>query len=105
MNELSVSDQEKILGLLRLGWSERRIAHETGHHRKTIKRLKDALQAEPSQIQETHVVSEGEAAKETQTSRSSCELHRVFIEDAIIQGRNAMAIYQDLVEHHGYCGA
>ena len=38
-------------------------------------------------------------------SRSACEPHRPFIADEIAKGRNAMAIYQDPVEHHGYDGA
>jgi len=38
MNELSVQEQETILGLLRLGWSTRRVARETGHRRETIAR-------------------------------------------------------------------
>ena len=33
---------------------------------------------------------------------SSCEPHRDFIEEALRLGRNAKAIYQDLVVHHGY---
>ena len=33
-----MTDQETILGLLRLGWSARRIARETNHRRETIAR-------------------------------------------------------------------
>ena len=38
MNELSLQEQETILSLLRLGWSHRRVARETGHRRETISR-------------------------------------------------------------------
>ena len=38
-------------------------------------------------------------------TRSACEPHRGFIEAELGKGRNAVAIYQDLVEHHGYGGA
>jgi len=38
-------------------------------------------------------------------SHSRCEEHRAFIEAEVAKGRNAMAIYQDLVEHHGFVGA
>ncbi len=38
MNELSMTDQETILGLLRLGWSARRVARQTGHRRETVAR-------------------------------------------------------------------
>lgn len=104
MNELSVSDQEKILGLLRLGWSERRIARETGHHRKTIRRLKDELGA-TSQVHVSPAPSPEAAEPSASVSRSACEAHRKFVEQAVGKGRNATAIYQDLVEHHGYVGA
>lgn len=39
------------------------------------------------------------------TGRSRCEPHRWFIAAEVAKGRNAVAIYQDLVEHHGYVGA
>jgi transposase len=51
MNELSVTDQDNIVGLLRLGWSRRRISRETGHRRETITRCGIAaglLPAKPS---------------------------------------------------------
>ncbi len=51
MNELSVTEQERIAGLLRLGWSKRRISRETGHRRETITRYGIAaglLAAKPS---------------------------------------------------------
>jgi transposase len=38
-------------------------------------------------------------------SASACEPHRVFIEAQLRLRRNAMAIYQDLVDRHGYAGA
>ena len=38
-------------------------------------------------------------------SRSTAEPHRGFIEAELAKRRNAMAIYQDLVEHHGYPGS
>ena len=38
-------------------------------------------------------------------SSSACEPHRTFIEAQLRLRRNAMAIYQDLVDCHGYAGA
>ena len=38
MNELSVTEKETILGLLRMGWSVRRVARETGRRHETIRR-------------------------------------------------------------------
>ncbi len=59
-----------------------------------------------------HVGEEAtEAAKETSTdsgvkpgrspSAGACEPYRELIEGKLRLGRNAMAIYQDLVEEHG----
>jgi transposase len=117
MNELKVTEQDTILGLLRLGWSRRRIERETGHRRETITRLGIAagllvpkpakaakvatdLEAVPAA---TAVAPETPAA--SKRSRSNCEEHRAFIEAEVAKGRNAVAIFQDLVEHHGYVGA
>ena len=36
---------------------------------------------------------------------SACEPHRAFIEAQLRLGRNATAIYQDLVDQHGFDGA
>jgi hypothetical protein len=33
---------------------------------------------------------------------SACEVHRPWIEAQVQLGRNAVSIYQDLVEHHGF---
>ena len=38
------------------------------------------------------------------SSASACEPYRDFIEPALAQGRNAMAIWQDLVDDHGFRG-
>lgn len=40
VNKLSMTEHEMILSLLRLGWSERRIAREGSHHRATIRRIR-----------------------------------------------------------------
>ena len=37
-------------------------------------------------------------------SASACEVHRDFIELSLGKGRNAKAIYQDLVDYHGFTG-
>jgi transposase len=38
-------------------------------------------------------------------SASACEIHREAIEVGLSRGRNAMAIYQDLVDVHGFTGS
>jgi len=162
MNELSVTEEETIRGLLQLRWSHRRIARETGHHRATIQRVARAMaiaeaSEEPKPATDAKVATDlegapGEAAtvvevgaddvaageiardgiaeaakvpdisgagrevpgaKQTKVAkrsaqsvgRSSCEAHRSFIEAEVAKGRNSVAIFQDLVEHHGYEGA
>lgn len=96
MNRLSMDERQSIIGLLHLRWPERRIARETGFHRATIRRIAREL---------AKAQSVPEVATDLPSSRSSCEPHRSFIEAEAAKGRNAVAIYQDLVEHHGYDGA
>jgi hypothetical protein len=36
---------------------------------------------------------------------SACEPHRVFVESSLAAGRNAMAIWQDLVDDDGFAGS
>jgi hypothetical protein len=162
MNELSVTEEETIRGLLQLRWSHRRIARETGHHRATIQRVArgmtiaaageepkpatdakvatdlerapglaaTAVEVGAADVAAGEIVRDGMAgpgesaaicdagreipsAAETKAAkraaqsvgRSSCEAHRSFIEAEIGKGRNSVAIFQDLVEHHGYEGA
>jgi transposase len=141
MNELSMTDQETILGLLRLGWSARRIARETNHRRETIARYGIAaglirpkparpkvatdlpgesgpgappkpakVATDPAAQSPPQVAGDSSSATDRRPptvprSRSNCETHRAFIDAEIAKGRNAVAIYQDLVEHHGYAGA
>jgi hypothetical protein len=115
MNELSVAEQETILGLLRLGWSARRIERETGHRRETILRYGRAaslIKPAAARTMGSKADSRPEvatdldvaavvaiAAKKTAAKRSSCEPYRSFIEAEFAKGRNAVAMYQDLVEH------
>src|SRR5450631_3041345 len=123
MNELSMTDQETILGLLRLGWSARRVARQTGHRRETVARYGIAaglIEPKPARAAEVatdsaapsgpevvgdSALSQHHAPSAASRSRSNCEVHRAFIDAEISKGRNAVAIYQDLVEHHGYAGA
>lgn len=113
MNELSVTDQESIVGLLRLGWSARRVSRETGHRRETIARYGRAAGllgskpptpakvptdleplAKPAQSGE---LVQFQVATDLRFSRSSAREHAAFIEAELAKGRNAVAIYQDLI--------
>ena len=121
MNRLSMDERQSIIGLLRLKWTERRIARESGFHRATIRRIALELAAETSKCTtpgevatdpkpakvatEPKCTTPAEVPTDSARSRSACEPHRAFIEAEAAKGRNAVAIYQDLVEHHGYPGA
>lgn len=111
VNKLSMTEHDTIVGLLRLGWSERRIAREGGHHRATVRRIRRQAGLAPKCTTAPEVATDPKctrAAKvpaDSSKSRSVCEPHRTFIEAEVAKGRNAMAIYQDLAEHHGYDGA
>src|SRR5450755_725213 len=111
MNELSMQEQETVLSLLRLGWSSRRVARETGHRPETITRYGRAAGIlAPSPIADSKPATAAEVPTDPrpampEKSRSSCEGHRPFIAAEVAKGRNGMAIYQDLVEHHGYEGS
>jgi transposase len=112
MNRLSMDERQSIIGLLRLKWPERRIARETGFHRATIRRIALEVAAELSKCTTRDEVATDSkwptpprVPADSPQSRSACEPHRRFIEAEAAKGRNAVAIYQDLVEHHGYPGA
>jgi transposase len=118
VNVLSEEKKQQVIALGRLGWSLRRIQHVTQIRRETAGaylraagipvrppggwghgRAKPAIEvstdsgAEP--VNETPGRDRGRSA-------SACEPYREFIEAALAKGRNAMAIWQDLVDGHGF---
>lgn len=100
MNALSMDQRNTILGMLRLGWSQRRIERETGHRRETIAQIgRQAGMIPPKPA------TQPKAATDSKRSRSNCEPFRALIESDVVKGCNATVIYQRLVEHHGYEGA
>jgi transposase len=117
VNKLSMTEKKRIFDLIQLGWSDRQIARETGHHRVTIRRLRMAgdLSAKCTTVGEvpTDLAVSAEANPATEpavptdstAARSSAAPHRAFIETELAKRRNVMAIFQDLVEHHGYTGS
>ncbi len=104
MNELSMTQRDTIVGLLGLGWSQRKIERETGHRRETIARCgrEAGLLPKPATSPKVPTDLGGAAAEEKGRSRSVCEAYRAFIEAEVVKGCNAKVIYQGLVEHHGY---
>jgi hypothetical protein len=127
MNVLDVADRNRILDLLRRGWSIRQVARDTGHRHETIRRYgieagilvpkpaKCTTSAEVATDSKPHTEPEVPAGSvpkphtapevPTGSTRSSAEPFRDFIEAELGKGRNAKAIFQDLAPHRGYDGS
>jgi transposase len=115
-NVLKADIQQQIVALGRLGWSLRRIEQTTGVRRETVSAYLKAVGVPvrgrggrprawpPANPATTPVVSTDSATTEPTASRraSVCEPYREQITAAVAQGRNAMAIWQDLVDAHGF---
>jgi len=122
MNVLKPNLKITIETLLEKGLSQREISRKTGIHRRTIRRYCQRYQGvvfegvEDSKCPTSEVVATGSFAQPCQNApprppaleqmpkhaRSACEPHRDWIEEQLKLGRNAMAIYQDLVERFGF---
>ena len=129
-NVLTEQEQHEIRALGRLGWSLRQIERRTGVRRETISDYLKAAGIpvrarggrprawpppnpattpgvstdSPSNPATTDGVSTDSAvASPTRApSASACEIYREVITDALGRGRNAMAIWQDLIDDHGF---
>jgi transposase len=126
-NVLSNEKREQVLALGRLGWSLRRIEEATGVRRETASRYlqtaglavrrpgrwghptpKPAIETstDPGSPAKAAVEASTEAAMPPTPGRSpqasGCEPYREWIEEAVRRGRPAMAIWQDLVDDHGF---
>jgi transposase len=109
--------QTTIWTLLEAGASQREIERVTGIDRKTIrtyqKRFAAAAATSPGVVTDSAEASTGPAPQipppwpptAVASTTSACEPHRAFIEAQLRLHRNAMAIYQDLVDGHGFTGA
>jgi transposase len=123
MNVLKPHLQATVKTLLDKGISQREINRKTGVDRKTIRkygRLDDLVSGQgafasksPSEQEVATGVKvgfgenppprpPGQESKPPKHARSACEPHREWIEEQVRLGRNAMAIYQDLVERFGF---
>jgi transposase len=127
VNVLKPHLQTTVWTLLEAGASQREIQRVTGIDRKTIrgyqKRFVAAAPANsPGVATDSAEVTAGPEQQipppwppvsavpsplkaVAAASASACQPHRAFIEAQLRLRRNAMAIYQDLVDHHGYAGA
>jgi hypothetical protein len=122
--------QQQIPSLGRLGWTLSRIQETTGIRRETVSGYLKAAgiavrsRGRPSESKAKPAISEEVStdllAKPAITSdrvstdlvrppspgrapsASACEPYREIIADALARGRNAVAIWQDLVDDHGF---
>ena len=123
-NILSNDKRQEVLALGRLGWTLRRIEQATGVRRETASAyLKTAgLAVRPpgrwghpppnpakgvSTDPETSAAAEASApawppSPQRAPAASACEPYRELIELALARGRDAMAIWRDLVDDHGF---
>ncbi|HEU4887800.1 MAG TPA: IS21 family transposase [Thermoanaerobaculia bacterium] len=130
-NALDHEKQQQIVALGRLGWPLRRIEAATGIRRETVSGYlraagvavrgrggqpkewppKPAIALEVSTdlgsskpaITATVSTDSGPRSPPGRApSASACEPYRELIAEALARGRNAMAIWQDLVDDHGF---
>jgi transposase len=105
LNVLKPHLRTTVQTLLERGVSQREIERRTGVDRKTIRRYARAAKSP--------TLATGSEGSEAQTpppwppagsapTVSACEEHRSWIETQVGLGRNAMSIYQDLVETRGF---
>ena len=123
-NVLSTEKREQVVALGRLGWPLRRIEQTTGVRRETAsaylraagipirppgswgrRPAKPANEVTTDPEAENPVLAESSAPPPSPPSGSSCEPYRETIQQALERGRNAMAIWQDLVTDHGFAGS
>ena len=127
MNVLKMQKQNDVLALVRAKISFREIEERLGIRRETASKYAQAagLWAPPSKPATAAEVATGSEFKTGQLppprppdgvvsnsetipakipahARSACESHREWIEAQIRLGRNAMAIYQDLVDRYEF---
>lgn len=130
-NVLSEEKKQQVIALGRLGWSLRRIQQETGIRRETaggylkgagiavrepgwrgqagVAEAKPAMQvtsdpdpdSKPA-IEVTPDFGAESASASRSPSASACEPWREWIESKLAAGRNAKAIWQELVDEHGF---
>ena len=115
MNVLKPQQKQAVLALLERGVSQHEIARKIGVDRKTIRRLAQAATEPPANSPMATgprgqnppprpPAMGGDLVVEPVVSpaRSACEDHRAWIEAQVRLGRNATAIYQELVDRFGF---
>lgn len=118
MNVLTPQQRSTVVTLLQNKVSQHEINRKTGIDRKTIRKLAQAMLAAPAPASNSPMATGApEVAGQIPPprppalagtlplpahARSACEPHRAWIEAQVGLGRNAMAIYQELVDGHGF---
>jgi transposase len=105
LNVLKSHLRVTIATLLMRGASQHEIARRTGVDRKTIRRYAgqaNSPMATGSEATAGQIPPPRPPARVPREAPSACEPHRVWIEQQVALGRNAVAIYQDLVERHDF---
>ena len=122
-NVLSDEKKQQILALGRLGWTLRRIEQATGVRRETAgaylkaagigvrppggwgrrgpAKAANEVTTDPEPSKPANEVTTDPAPRNKQPV-SACEPYREIIELGLSRGRNAMAIWQDLVSEYGF---
>src|SRR5262245_53707776 len=122
-NILSDARKQQVIALGQLGWTLRRIEAATGVRRETAGRYLRAAgigvrppgrwghpPAKPAiavstdlepRLLDLDALPQWPPPSRAPTA-SACEPYRELIELALGRGRNAMAIWQDLVDQHGF---
>lgn len=109
-NQIQMAEEQAVIHLHHMGWSNRRIAKELGIHRETVGNCvrREVGGAESKPAIPTAGNCEGEAPKPAIPTAggggriSACEPWRGVIEAALEQGLSAQRIYQDLVTEGGF---
>jgi transposase len=94
-----MADRQRVLALLELGWSYRRIERETGVRRETVARYdprRPAKAANPS------TGPDPKPANVATGPQSAAEPYREWISAAVSKGLSAQRIWQDLREEYGF---
>lgn len=111
MNVLKPHLQTTIWTLLSTGASQREVQRVTGIDRKTIRAYAKRFAAAEANSPGVSTGSSEQIPPPCPPAPrppslpgpvSACEAHRAFIEAQLRLRRNAMAIYQDLVDRHGF---
>ena len=112
MNVLKLHLQTTIWTLLKAGSTQRQIERATGISRHTIRAYKKKFDSQspdscadqastPIQTAPPWPPTQAAAPTEQLTGASTCEPYRDYVQAQLRLKRNAMAIYQDLVDQFG----